>query len=170
MQNYRYRYLPLAQHTDLAENHEIRLVKLFPGTYDADIEIDIIHRELPNAKYEALSYCWGSPERTHVVFTRERGPRRPGFLKSRRRPNAPNPLPTLQITYNLSVALRHLRRLKNPRVLWIDSISINQDDITERSREVLNMNIIFSKAQRVIVWLVSGMSSAKLPNGVLFII
>ena len=63
------------------------------------------------------------------------------------------PCTTLGITHNLAVALHHLRHSKKPRVLWIDAICINQDDLVERSAEVLEMGSIYGHAKEVIVWL-----------------
>ena len=57
------------------------------------------------------------------------------------------------ITDNLAKALRRLRRLNEIRVLWIDALCINQDDMTERSQQVQMMGSIYSRANRVLVWL-----------------
>jgi hypothetical protein len=40
-----------------------------------------------------------------------------------------------------------------PRVLWIDAICVNQRDFGERSSQVKRMADIYSKAERVIIWL-----------------
>ncbi|KAF2732509.1 HET-domain-containing protein [Polyplosphaeria fusca] len=39
------------------------------------------------------------------------------------------------------------------RTLWIDALCINQDDIVERGHQVRLMREIYSKAQKVSVWL-----------------
>ena len=54
---------------------------------------------------------------------------------------------------NLENALRRLRWLREPRTLWIDAICINQDDLDERAQQVMLMRKIYSKADRVLVWL-----------------
>ncbi|KAB8199253.1 hypothetical protein BDV34DRAFT_231396 [Aspergillus parasiticus] len=44
-------------------------------------------------------------------------------------------------------------RLSAQRPMWIDSISINQKDATERNRQVALMTDIYTKAMSVVVWL-----------------
>ena len=60
----------------------------------------------------------------------------------------------LPVTRNLEQALRRLRpRGDTSRILWIDAISINQDDIEERSTQVQSMRDIFQLADRVLIWI-----------------
>jgi len=105
-------------------------------------------------KYEALSYVWGPPERTDIALVSKPAisPKPLSRLFVRLRTGS-RPRATLGITHNLAVALRHLRHSKKPRVLWIDAICINQDDLVERSAEVLEMGSIYGHAKEVIVWL-----------------
>lgn len=51
------------------------------------------------------------------------------------------------------MALQHLSFAKKPRLLWIDAICINQDDIVERSEQVNKMASIYGSARLVILWL-----------------
>lgn len=60
---------------------------------------------------------------------------------------------TIYITKNLALALRHLRRMASPRVLWIDALCINQIDIAERNHQVAQMRYIYENAVEVLVWL-----------------
>ncbi|KAF7917095.1 hypothetical protein BELL_0537g00070 [Botrytis elliptica] len=95
------------------------------------------HGSFPENKpeYEALSYIWGSAENpitAHVLG---------------------ESLATIQIGASLAVALRQLRYTDKPRILWIDSICINQSDMSERSHEIGRMRNIFSFADRTIIWL-----------------
>ena len=60
---------------------------------------------------------------------------------------------SLPITQNLMLALRGLRLRESQRVLWIDSICINQFDIDERNSQVRIMNLIYEKAENVNIWL-----------------
>jgi hypothetical protein len=57
------------------------------------------------------------------------------------------------VTKNLATALLYLRLSDRPRVLWIDAICIDQQNLPERSHQVKRMRIIFESAQRVIAWL-----------------
>jgi hypothetical protein len=150
----RYRYTPLQ-----TNRGEFRLLSLQPGPPSADMELEIYHiKQSSKPKYETLSYVCGAPELTDVVLVRSRPSVKPlsqllGYLGLDQRNEEPEPITTLGITHNLSVALRQIRHLDKPRVLWVDAICINQDDLVERSAEVMEMASIYSNAERVIVWL-----------------
>ncbi|KAF8849562.1 hypothetical protein BDZ45DRAFT_560418, partial [Acephala macrosclerotiorum] len=83
-------------------------------------------------KYAALSYAWGSPERTKFIS-----------VDGRR----------IHITENLEMCLLHLRHEREGLVLWIDSICINQMDNIEKGKQVEQMGEIYSQAAVVIAWL-----------------
>ncbi|KAK5689813.1 hypothetical protein LTR97_012572 [Elasticomyces elasticus] len=57
------------------------------------------------------------------------------------------------VTENLLSALVNLRRPDSERMLWVDAICINQNNIPERNDQVRKMGSIYSHAQRVLVWL-----------------
>jgi hypothetical protein len=59
----------------------------------------------------------------------------------------------LQIWPNLESALKHLRFVDRPRVLWIDAVCINQPDQQEKTREIWRMGNIYRAARRVVVFL-----------------
>ena len=54
-------------------------------------------------------------------------------------------------------------RLSTQRPMWIDSISINQNDTTERNNQVAMMSDIYSTAMSVVVWL--GMEDEQIHIG-----
>lgn len=83
--------------------------------------------------YEALSYVWGPLSQPAEVILCDGQP--------------------LSITANLADAIRSLRLPDRPRPLWIDQIGINQNDMAERSKQVLLMRDIYRNADRVISWL-----------------
>jgi hypothetical protein len=153
-----YRYSPLPPDGD-----EIRLLRLLPGPASADIEIEIFHAKTsPNPVYEALSYVWGPSERCDHVLVREAvKPRsrvsnivhRFNHLQLRKPKTESHSRYLLPITKNLSIALHYLKLPGEPRTLWIDAICINQDDLSERSREVIKMGSIYSNAKQVLLWL-----------------
>jgi hypothetical protein len=171
------RYLYQALDTS---HHEIRLIRLLPGFFSEDINIQIFHEPLSKSqrpKYEALSYVWGSSDNTRSITVRaatspldkngkpwSRIVRRLGFSSSKSeshktktaeyalRPRLED-LGQLHVTLNLLIALKHLRRDHVPRILWVDAICINQEDLRERSSEVGQMGWIYSKADSVIAWL-----------------
>lgn len=59
----------------------------------------------------------------------------------------------LHITENLHSALLELRSHQLERLLWIDAICINQDDMNEKSHQIQLMSKIYGLASCVIVWL-----------------
>ncbi|KEY75047.1 hypothetical protein S7711_09654 [Stachybotrys chartarum IBT 7711] len=67
----------------------------------------------------------------------------------------------LSVSSSLTVAIRRLHELTvddsvlDNRVtwVWIDKICINQDDLSERSKQVQMMNSIYSQAVRTLIWL-----------------
>jgi len=141
-----YTYTPLRH--DRGRN-EIRLVRLLPGPASADLEAEIIQAYMsPHLQYEALSYVWGSPTRQERIFVRCRQRRRHSYRKWLNRHAK-----WLPVTKSILDALHHLRDTQDARTLWIDAISINQDDVSERSQEVNKMGNIYSNASNVVVWL-----------------
>jgi ankyrin repeat protein len=109
----------------LRQTGEFRLLSLKPGTGRV-LEGEFIDC---NNSYEAVSYVWGGNEKADVIHIRGR---------------------TLPITMNLSLVLRDLRSSTESRVLWIDAICINQEDVHERGQQVQLMRDIYSNAQRVL--------------------
>ena len=136
-----YRYSPLNK-----RKKQIRLLTLLPVAASAEIRIRIDTVALTKKQkpqYEALSYTWGSSEDP---------------LKINVGPSRNN---TLTVTQNLASALIHLRHEHEPRVLWIDAICIDQQNLKERGEQVAQMADVFSMADRVIVWLGPEMDNSK---------
>lgn len=88
-------------------------------------------------RYEALSYTWGEA----------------GISESAVIEVGDGPVHKLGIRQNLASALRHFRHHSETRVLWIDAICINQDDVDERNQQVKRMTDIYTLASRVVAWL-----------------
>ncbi|TLD09692.1 hypothetical protein PspLS_11381 [Pyricularia sp. CBS 133598] len=113
------------------EAEEIQITcKLVKAALDADI------------RFKALSYTWGSPADTkHILLDGEQ----------------------VLVTANLETCLRQLCDPTEKHwhedggratlLLWVDAVCINQNDIAERSAQVLRMKKIYSSAEEVIVWL-----------------
>ena len=114
---------------------ETRLLTLEPGDFSADLHVSIhkvaLSPENPPI-YEALSYVWGSKRRLRKIQV--------GSSK-------------IAITQNLAIALPYLRYRDKARILWIDAICINQQDLRERSSQIKLMGDVYKSADRVIVWL-----------------
>ncbi|PMD18102.1 HET-domain-containing protein [Hyaloscypha hepaticicola] len=116
----------------LANPRSFRLLTLEPG-YEIDhIKCEITVLAMAEApQYEALSYVWGSSERTHTITC--------------------NYMP-LKVTASLDTVLR-VRKPSGSRIIWIDQICIDQDNIPERSEQVQAMRDIYSRAHQVLMWL-----------------
>lgn len=62
----------------------------------------------------------------------------------------------VDISANLFHALRQLRNVQIPVVIWVDFLYINQQDVMERSLQVAMMREIYEKSREVIIWLGEG--------------
>ena len=117
----------------LSGEREFRLVTLHQGTGDESISLTIEHASLDGKPtYEALSYVWGPQNPAHFVHCNGG---------------------SLAIGENLRASLCCLRKPDSTRVLWIDRVAINQDDVEERTQQVGLMADIYSSASAVVVWL-----------------
>jgi Heterokaryon incompatibility protein (HET) len=134
------------QYRPIESPDQIRMLELLPGQDDDSIQIRLRHYSLSFLpQCEALSYEWGSPTRDYEIDCE-------GM--------------SLKVTTNLLAALKRLRPTKSfsgalkkgrlpwkSRLLWIDALCINQDDISERSQQVKLMGEVYRKAKRVLVWI-----------------
>lgn len=112
---------------------EIRLITLHQGADGDPISLAIEPASLDQKPaYEALSYVWGPQNHSYPVRCKTG---------------------SLAVGENLRDALVHLRKLDSARVLWIDRIAINQDDVDERTQQVNLMADIYRSASLVVVWL-----------------
>ncbi|CAG9985251.1 unnamed protein product [Clonostachys byssicola] len=121
----------------LSEDRTIRLLHLLPGQRDDHLVGSLEQTYLnSNTKYEALSYEWGPPQRTHQISLTNGA--------------------SIRITQSLFNALKDLRpfgRRPAPRLIWADGVCINQDDVEERQRQVSIMGSIYRTAARVVVYI-----------------
>lgn len=114
------------------ERREIRLLQLLPGKDNDVLECRLFISAGRQEKYEALSYVWGDPTATETILVN--GTR-------------------CHVGQNLMQALQHLRQAEHPRLLWVDALCINQNDIEERAKQVQIMGEIYGNAYRTVVWL-----------------
>lgn len=117
----------------------IRLFILSPGPPSAQLSGTLIHAKSDDEwktqdidSFEALSYTWGTSAHKGPVTINNR--------------------PCL-VGANLYAALLALRYEKKARVLWIDAICINQDDVEEKNMHVPLMHLVYQGASRVVIWL-----------------
>lgn len=113
---------------------EIRLLNLHCGKPGDRIACSISTLSLDDldVDYEALSYVWGLSNGNCVAHIE-------GVL--------------VPITDNLWQALNGLRHMDRDRKLWVAALCINQRDNNERSEQVALMNLVYSQATSVEIWL-----------------
>ncbi|KAM0365762.1 hypothetical protein ACHAO7_008162 [Fusarium culmorum] len=125
------------------DSEQIRFLALHPGAPQDPLAgtlfLDDLDQDWELPYYEALSYCWGDQSSPDTIILKER-------IWSGEGGN-------LDIGRNLASALRQLRHPKEERIIWCDSICINQKDLAERSSQVRRMSEIYKLANRVIIWL-----------------
>jgi hypothetical protein len=109
----------------------IRLLILEPGTDDEVLKGTLHIAPLDEVQvFEAISYVWGSSDKACTILCNER---------------------TIRITANLRDTLKQVRLSNERRILWADSICINQSDSKEKGSQVGLMWKIYSKAETVLV-------------------
>ncbi|KAH8895185.1 HET-domain-containing protein [Thozetella sp. PMI_491] len=120
---------------DLFKQDVIRLIKLDPESSLSPLGYTVRAFALAKApKYHALSYCWGSPDRTSSIDCN-------GFH--------------LFISTHLKQGLAELASVPEltGKWFWIDQICVNQDDPAERSHQVILMRQIYTRTQQTVIWL-----------------
>ena len=124
-----YSYGPLPTPTS------IRLLTLYPGTYESPIACSLSEEFYDRSDYEALSYEWRTSANEELF------------------PITCNVTKALFVRRNLRDALLQLRETDKPRKLWIDALCINQADDNEKSIQVNRMHMNYQHASQVIAWL-----------------
>lgn len=111
----------------------IRLLTVHAGAKEDSIRCTLYSASLQQKlHYEALSYTWnmaGTPRSIQINNT----PR--------------------EVNENLWQILSHVRLACQDRTIWVDALSIRQDDINEKSAQVRMIHLTFQQAIRVLVWL-----------------
>lgn len=112
-----------------------RLLRIESGDDNDPVRCHLDHFLLSNApSFESMSYCWGTQPAQSVITM---GDKREPFL----------------ISPHLWNALRRIRKSKKDRLLWIDALCIDQDNLRERNHQIVLMRRIYSAATRTLIWL-----------------
>jgi hypothetical protein len=109
---------------DLFERHDLPLICSLQ-------EIDLINGTGYRA-FSALSYRWGDGTKPQKITLDDK---------------------PVDVGQNLFDFLLHARESGWTRHIWIDALSINQDDLSEKNEQVAKMGEIYSLASSVLVWL-----------------
>ncbi|KAJ8115350.1 hypothetical protein OPT61_g2980 [Boeremia exigua] len=124
---------------------EFRLVRIFRKTLDI-VRCEIVSESLDRPpKYTAISYAWGDPDdRCDIELYYN------GVCQGINRNDTAIPA---RVTVNLRGALKALRREDEDVLVWIDGLSIDQDNNEERAEQVRQMSTIYGRANSVAIWL-----------------
>lgn len=116
--------------------NSIRLLRIHKGNLSDPVEISLEFARLEHTSptYEAISYVWGSTIKVSQILNK----------------TTQTPIP---VTRNLYEALKGVRKVEQDRVVWVDALCINQGDGKEKSTQVRKMDVVYTHAERVIVWL-----------------
>ncbi|KAK7188877.1 ankyrin and HET domain-containing protein [Paraphaeosphaeria sporulosa] len=128
----------------LVDEDEIRLLVVEPGNQDEDLRCSLVHARLSDRpEFEAISYTWGTDAPSKQILL-------DGHIFS--------------VRNNIYHALKRYRHATRQRILWADAISINQDDIPERSSQVKLMKKVYMYASHVLIWLGPNLEHDDLAN------
>ena len=131
----------------LIRPRDIRLIRLLPGNRNEPISIELLVTDLDHAEmYEAVSWAWEFEEETETVLVHG---------------------DAFHIKRGLESALHLFRDESMPRLLWVDAICINQNDLAEKSEQVQLMPDIYFAASGVLVWL--GADTVKSFDAIMFV-
>jgi hypothetical protein len=114
--------------------HYTRVLELHAGDLSDPLVGHLIIQPIDGEPYEAVSYVWGGGPTKYMTVDGA----------------------AIRIKSSLKSALQTFRRSRGAgrtRRLWVDSVCINQDDISERTSQVVMMDLIFAGASRVLCWL-----------------
>lgn len=114
---------------------EIRLLSLHPGKANDLLVCTFKHTSVDSKhhiSFETVSYCWGRDPGKAVIELDQ--------------------VP-VQVTRSAARVLHRMRYPDRCRILWVDAICINQDDVDEKNHQVAMMGTIYGKTARNLVWL-----------------
>ena len=126
-------------YTPLRQDSELRLLVVWPHRHGEDensIRCGLVRCCLDDhVEYEAISYTWadenGDASKKCAVLIDDE---------------------PFQVTASCEAVLKRARHRSTLRLLWIDAVCINQDDVDERGHQVRLMPEIYSHAKRVLVF------------------
>ncbi|KAK0616917.1 heterokaryon incompatibility protein-domain-containing protein [Immersiella caudata] len=119
---------------------ELRLIILpasVDHTYPMHVDLET-HQDDRCPEYETVSYSWGGESGDSSSYY-------PLFVGRY--------WDVLLLTKNCWNMLQFLRPWRGSRMVWVDSICINQDDVQEREAQVAKMARIYSECRQVVVYL-----------------
>ena len=117
---------------DALQRGEIRLLEISPSQDPSTpIRAALVHQPLRYGTYEALSYVWGSDEPQATIHVNKQ---------------------PFTVSGRLLEALRDLRSETKNKILWVDSVCINQNDREEKGQQTARVAEILGHASDIILW------------------
>ena len=124
--------MPSPLHQPLKTSRSIRVLQILPGAPESELRLHISEIDLDHTHpYHAISYTWGDDLATTTIHIDDE---------------------PFEVRQNLFGFLRQLRAQSYASDLWVDAISIRQDDLVEKGQQVGMIGDIFKRAERVLVW------------------
>lgn len=121
-------YKPLPQ-----PQTDCRLLCILPGRISDPVVCTTSVINLKAAgRYDALSYCWGSQDRTKPIICDKT---------------------SFNVTPNLESALKRLRSADISRNIWVDQLCIDQDNLWEKEQQLGLMADIYRCSSQLLIWL-----------------
>lgn len=118
-----------------ADRQEIRLLHINAGSGTEAVQCTLKQAFLssdPLPKYETISYCWGDQSQRGSISIGDT---------------------LLDVPRSAEVVLRRMRLHDAPRMVWIDAVCINQNDIDERNQQVALMYKVYLNTVHNLIWL-----------------
>ncbi|KAH7179865.1 heterokaryon incompatibility protein-domain-containing protein [Fusarium flagelliforme] len=132
----------------LDQDDSFRLISLDPGPAYTPLTLRLLNATVHDAPpYEAVSYVWGDTNRTASVEVQGSNTAEPAKFP---------------ITQNCQDALKSLKQTSSSRILWIDSICIDQSSASEKTHQLNLMAQIYQSASQVLVFLGKGTEASDL--------
>lgn len=124
---------------------QFRLVKILANTM-SKLRCEIVPYSLVDApEYTAISYAWGDADnKSDMMLERDVLDGEGNITRQRVK---------IQVTVSLHGALTALRHQTEEVLVWVDSLSIDQQNKDELSRQVQLMSLIYGRATTVAIWL-----------------
>jgi hypothetical protein len=117
------------------QGRQVRFITVEPGFPEECIKCHVTIVSLlldPLPPYETISYVWGNSSLRRSVIVDGHA---------------------LDVPASTEHVLRRMRSTQQARVLWIDSICINQNDKADRDYQVALMCDIYSRATKCLIWI-----------------
>ena len=126
------------QYRDIEEPRQIRLIRVYSSQEIAGrIEFELSHVSLNRfpgeLEYNAISYCWGDPSPTGIVWSDDNR--------------------YLRVTNSAAEILHSIVTTGSKGWFWIDALCINQRNSDEKGKQVRLMQEIYKSAKKIIAWL-----------------